>query len=93
MAAELKSVQFDFSDGTIVTFRRSSERWISWSAVVSTSAERLQFRREKRVATPGTWFRDDCLQPSLIHAQRLITRAAAQRAEQRERERRVPQPA
>ena len=83
MAAELARVEFEFVGGTLVTFQRSRERWLSWTARVSTSEERARFRREKRVAIPGTVFRDDCLQPSLIHAQRLVKRAAEQQREER----------
>lgn len=82
MAANLDAVEFRFQDGASVTFTRSTERWISWIARVSTAAERTQFRREKRAATPGQVFRDECLQPSLIHAQRLIKRAADKRAKE-----------
>ena len=95
MAEELERVEFEFAGGTLVTFQRSSERWISWTARVSTAAERLQFRREKRAGRPGIRFYDEFLQPTLIHAQRLIKRAAAQRIEERDLERagRAKQPA
>ena len=69
----LASVEFKFSDGTVVTFKPSSTQWISWCATVVTK----QDRREKRIG--GSFFSNDNLQPTLVHAQRLVKRADEER--------------
>ena len=70
----LARVEFTFSDGTVVTFQPSKTQWVSWSARVVTR----QDRREKRVS--GSFFTNDHLQPTLLHAQRLTKRAGELRA-------------
>ena len=72
MSATLDRVTFAFSDGTTVSFSHSPQRWISWTASVSTTSFR---GRESEI------FSDECLQPTLIHAQRLIVRAIQKRKE------------
>lgn len=77
---EVERVEFAFSDGTTVTFNRSSDRWISWTARVVTKLDRSRDPNLKR--PNGTFFSDDCLKPTLVHAQRLIKQADQKRAQE-----------
>ena len=67
MAGSLKVVTFEFADGLVVKFQRSPQRWLSWIANVRSEPDRKRGRL-------GEAFSDDFLQPTLIHAQRLIQR-------------------